>query len=398
MWTGLAVSVFLLILGVTGSIVEWAPELTRTQKQPLAAPAGAKAIPVGELVATVQKASPGAPLMVVNLGGERTDPYSFIVRESAPKRGRSGVRFYTVNQYTGEIIKSQTPEENARNSRFADRFMGETLALHKNLWAGNTGLTIVNYSTLVGIFLILTGLILWWPRKIWWITKGASWRRLNFDLHSVAGFYSMIFFLIISITGMMVHWGQIGRTIIQLAGQQRPAPAAAPRRIPAPAGARPLSLEELLAKADTLPGASTTSVRFGQHPGEPVTVLRRSAASDGRTIQVSLDPFTGATLATNDPAAQPWAVRLVRNTVPIHDGTLFGMPGRIIATITSTAVPVMVITGFIIWWKRKTTEWKRRWAKHRGRPLAVKDLEEELETKREGLDRAVRSPELVAGD
>ncbi|MCV5004446.1 PepSY domain-containing protein, partial [Escherichia coli] len=55
-----------------------------------------------------------------------------------------------------------------------------------------------------------TGIVLWWPKNKaarkqrfsfkWKNVK--SWKRKNYDLHNVLGFYASIFALIFSITGL----------------------------------------------------------------------------------------------------------------------------------------------------------------------------------------------------
>ena len=56
------------------------------------------------------------------------------------------------------------------------------------------------------IGLAFTGIWLWWPLKIGWFRKGASFRRFNLDLHSVAGLYSSLFLLVIAGSGLTIHY------------------------------------------------------------------------------------------------------------------------------------------------------------------------------------------------
>jgi len=383
----LAASAFLLIVGVTGSIIEWAPEVGRTPRAQITA--SGQVLPLSELVAKVQQAD-GGRLQGINLSGLPTDPYSFVMRDRDAKNPRA-VRVLHVNQYTGEVLSTRTPD-NVQES-LGSRFMGSMTSLHRNLWAGKPGSMIVNYATLIGIFLILTGAILWWPRKIWWITKGAPWRRINFDLHSVVGIYSMVFFFIIAITGSMIHWGQIGQTFIKLARQQMPKFAPAQSKLTP--GAHTLPVDEVLRLSNTLPGDYTSNISVPARPTDSIQIIRRRTGGGGPVI-CALDQYTGAALMVNDPLTRPWAVRLVQNARPIHEGTLFGMTGRIIATISSTAIPVMVVTGFIIWWKRKMIEWRRRWHERTGRPLSEKELQDEREE--DELDGVPPTAEPVTGD
>src|SRR5699024_1755138 len=75
----------------------------------------------------------------------------------------------------------------------------------------------------------ITGLIWWYPKK--WnktakeksfkIKWGASFKRVNLDLHNVLGFYSLLFLLAISLTGMVygIKWYSEGLYWVTSGGQ-----------------------------------------------------------------------------------------------------------------------------------------------------------------------------------
>lgn len=77
---------------------------------------------------------------------------------------------------------------------------------------GKTGNLIVEISVWIFLIELITGLILWWPKK--WnkstrtqsfsIKWNASFKRLNYDLHNVPGFYNLLPALLITITGLIV--------------------------------------------------------------------------------------------------------------------------------------------------------------------------------------------------
>jgi uncharacterized iron-regulated membrane protein len=350
LWTGLIAAIFLLILGVTGSILEWAPELDKV----IAAGPQDHPLPISTLIESVQEVAPGAQVQQVLFGKRPWDPYVFIVSNPA---SRSGRRNYAVNPYTGAVIQSE-----GADGRSA--FMFNVRRLHTTLMAGKPGSLIVNYATLLAVFLALSGLVLWWPRKIWKFKPGTSWWRVNFDLHNVAGIYSTLFVLVIACTGAMIHWRQIGNLIVRVSHEQAWRPGTIHSK-PAPAFAKPLSLEQILARADQiLPGRRTLAVAMAARPSDSVLVLRtRSDDSDSALkpqIFCSIDQYTGELLAVDDPSNRPWAVRLTSSVGSIHEGFFFGLTGRIIASFSSTAIPVSAITGFVIWWRRKMNERRRK--------------------------------------
>src|SRR5207253_2626248 len=132
---------FLLILGVTGSIVEWAPEVGRTARRQITP--GGQALKLSELAAKVQQRE-GGRLQGINLSERPNEPYSFVLRDRDTAKNPRGIRLLQVNQYTGEVLSSVTPD-NAAPASLGARFMGSMLALHRNLLIGKPGTMIVNY-------------------------------------------------------------------------------------------------------------------------------------------------------------------------------------------------------------------------------------------------------------
>jgi uncharacterized iron-regulated membrane protein len=349
LWTGLAAAAILLILGVTGSILEWAPELGprfAIQVRP-----GDHAVSVAQMLESIEAVEPGARVEQVLLGRYRSDPYTFYMLGTAAKSGR---HIYDVNPYTGAVLEGKP--------QAGSSFMLSARRLHTTLMMGKPGSLIINYATLLLVFLLLTGTILWWQRKIWKIRRGASWWRINFDLHSITGIYSVLFILIIALTGVMIHWRQIGDFLLKLSHQ--PVRRTAIHSRPPAAGTKSLTLEEVLARAQQkLPGARTMAVLMPSRPSDSVLIVRvrDDDAQSALKPQIfcSMDQYSGDVLAVDDPSTRPWAVRLTSAVGSIHQGFFFGWPGRIIACLGSTAVPVMVITGFLIWWRRKMAELRR---------------------------------------
>src|SRR5205085_7426138 len=54
------------------------------------------------------------------------------------------------------------------------------------------------------LFLLLTGLYLWWPLKRATIKRGAEGRRFWFDLHNAVGIFSLLFLLVLVLTGLVI--------------------------------------------------------------------------------------------------------------------------------------------------------------------------------------------------
>src|SRR5690606_2438711 len=71
------------------------------------------------------------------------------------------------------------------------------------------GSVIVGSSVLLFIITLISGLIIWWPKnrkvaiKRLKIDFRSKWKRLNYDLHQVLGFYIFAIALLIASTGLV---------------------------------------------------------------------------------------------------------------------------------------------------------------------------------------------------
>lgn len=99
-------------------------------------------------------------------------------------------------------------------------FFMQTMRLHR--WLLDTykrdgsfswGKSLVGYSTLVFVVIVISGIVMWWPRSKkalknrLKIKTNAGWRRFFYDLHVTAGFYSALLLLVLALTGLTWSFG-----------------------------------------------------------------------------------------------------------------------------------------------------------------------------------------------
>ena len=69
--------------------------------------------------------------------------------------------------------------------------------------------------------------------------------------------------------------------------------------------------------------------------------------------RVLLDPYTGNVLSAVSTRSAPLAFKISRMWIrEIHTGDIFGWPTRLLACVMSLILPIMTITGSLIWWNR----------------------------------------------
>lgn len=117
--------------------------------------------------------------------------------------GRRAAAF--INPYTAEITGIDNGEG----------FFTQIMRLHRGLLISHKhkngfalGKVLVGYSVLAFIFILISGLVIWYPRnkkslkKSLSIKMRAGWFRFFYDLHVSGGFYATMFLLVMSLTGL----------------------------------------------------------------------------------------------------------------------------------------------------------------------------------------------------
>jgi uncharacterized iron-regulated membrane protein len=334
--------VFLVILGVTGSIMAFEPELWHVMHphlsyvMPSAAP-----LPLAALGEAAKRASPDAPITGYGLSGSPNLSYQVNLRG----------RVAYVNQYTGEVL-GVIPN--------GPDVLGRVHQLHLRLsWRDeqDRGKTIMSWSGVALAALTLSGLYLWWPLKRLSIRRGGSTYQTWFDLHNLIGIVSLACLLLLSLTGIFIGFDD---KLIPLAyrvtdskpqlvyGQSPPLHTAAN-------GRTMISADDAIAAARlALPGAAPISTNLPGSTGVYSIALRYPEdLTPGGRSRVIVDPFTGAVLAAEGSRSAPAGTRLVTLNRAIHTGDVFGLTSKAAVSIMSLAVVGQLVSGFVIWLARR---------------------------------------------
>lgn len=110
-----------------------------------------------------------------------------------------------VDQYTGEIMGKY---ERAPFFNFMFRMHRWLLDSMKQDGGIFWGKMIVGTSTLMFVFVLISGIAVWWPRtrkalkNSLKIVANKGWRRFWYDLHVAGGMYALVFLLAMALTGL----------------------------------------------------------------------------------------------------------------------------------------------------------------------------------------------------
>ena len=268
-----------------------------------------------------------------------------------------------INPYTGAV----TGVEDATHE-----FFQLTLELHMNLWLGKTyGYPIVSYATLIFVVMLLSGIVLWWPRstkqktlrRSLWLNTNVKRKRFNYDLHNIVGFYSFFMALILGITGLLFSFPILRDAYTGFFNSTSAAPmhtAAAP----AVTGYIPANHDDPLDNTldfllNAYPDAAMMSIRLkgSESPRVDVQVrLREGRTGDFAWYYVEKDTHRIADIVRS--AELQTGDKLAALNYDIHTGGIGGLPTQLLACLISLFCASLPVTGYILWWS-KTKKRKR---------------------------------------
>lgn len=363
LWLGIASGLVLFVVCLTGTIYTFkqeAEELFAPSLYKVTAAAGSVALPPDEIVQQVARATGG---QVASIAIPQDPERSYSVSVKTSEKDRRGTAYF-VNQYSGEILGVQEGGVSA--------FFLTVMKLHRWLLIeGDAGKIIVGISTIIFIFLTLTGMVIWFPIKLknWKqglkIKTNANWKRINHDLHNTLGFYSFLLLLIMGLTGLCWSFGWYKDGLSKIIGaevfgarREKPMDSTVPAN-----PAKAMSISHYIAVTDSLlPYEGKYRVSMPSSPEGSTTVTKSKegffalAASD----KVQIDQYSGLPLKVDkfsDKALNEQIVALIR---PLHTGEIMGLFSKIVyflACLFATSLPV---TGTIIWINKLKKKKKKR--------------------------------------
>jgi len=360
LYIGLTIGIVLFVVASSGAALVFEENIDRALHSTLTHVApDDRWLPLQDLVASVRARHPEAQLGAISFPEKRD--LSLVISA----RTRQETMSVYVNQYTGRVLGDRSAAE--REASLARRIH----LLHTRLFAGQVGEWIVGVITALTLFMATTGLVLWWPRKIFGVMTSASWRRINFDLHNVFGLYASAVFLLIALTGMMISFEDVTDPLItRLNATMPPQPAKQSTIVP---GAAPMSVDDLAAHAKAaLPGAFLKSLSIPSG-GKGVIVAGMKYPEDrtpGGRSRVFLDQYSGEALTVLNTRTAPLGTKIINLKRSAHTGDIFGAPTQVLYFVTCLMLAGQIVTGFFIWIKRPANADNQSDARRDGRSAA----------------------------
>jgi len=356
LWAGIILAGYLIVIGVTGSILVFEQELEGTTglRSWHNGPAREPFADVTTVIAGLHGAYPNFRIVSIAIPSQ-ADPEFVTVLQG---RGRIKVASSAV---TGEVLG-----EFSRQATWIDIVRD----LHETLLIRRTGRVLNGVGAVFLLLLSATGLVIWWPGVRHWrralkVDFHRNWRRINYDTHSAAGFWTLLMISFWAASGIYFAWP---RQLFQLVNSLSPIVTARPPAIvvtPDPDAVRP-DVAVLLARASSFdPGAKLSGLTFPYGPRAPLEIRMSRGTDAGREFEdtVYFSPYTGEYLGIwrygVNQSLGDWIIWL---QAPLHFGTSWGLGVKLVWAAAGLSVPLLAVSGLLMYWNRSL---RRKWRRLR---------------------------------
>ncbi len=352
LYAGVCLAPILLWASITGALYVFVDEVEPWLYRSLyyAEGTASQPHPIDQSIQLATAAHPDEKFLGV---GVFADPSRSV--EVMTRSEETGLRHVYVNQYTGQVLGSRLHESG---------FFPVVRQLHRSLFLGAFGRWVIETATSFGILLLATGVYLWWPRRgnhrlgVWIPRLSGPPRQVLRDLHAVIGIFSLPLAMLILITGLFFSllWGGAYLLVLFVSGQA-PAAYTFHAETAGTASGQSISYQQVLEIArQTDPGVYPISISPPDDfdsVGGGYQVEVGAADNPSQRAIYRVDSFSGEVLARTDPSNASWLLTALALAYPLHVGSVFGLPTKILAVLACLGLIVVICTGFSMWWRAK---------------------------------------------
>lgn len=391
LWVGLASGIFVLLICLSGTIYVFNTEireLSRPEVFRVDVPQNANKLNPEELISKVGRKT-GGKVVSLKVPANLEKPYVLTVKmpektnqpesikktnekpvgDSKEKPNSSRGVQYMVNPYSGKILGNSN-EKNA-----ISEFMQLMFSLHRWLLLDRIeepligelpnrtlGSYISGTATILFTLGVISGIIIWFPRKIRSWKNGlkikwtGNWKRINHDLHNSLGFYSCILLFLMGITGPQWSFPWYREALRKTLGTYQP--EGAPKSETPTSTYNALRASNTLTISDFMHSANQTLKYEGDLniilPADSIEAVQvnkiktgffASSASD----KLFLDQYNASVLHADIFKEKALNERISASIKAIHMGDVYGKFSKILYFIACLIATSLPISGTLIY-------------------------------------------------
>lgn len=366
LWLSLPFGIFITLICFSGAMLVFEKEVMEMSNPQLyyVERVGERTLKLEELAERVNAVLPD-DVHVTGITVFSDPKRTYQVSLSKPRRASM-----YIDQYTGEITGRYE-----RSSFFTTMFkmhrwmMGSARAEDGSMGFGKL---LVGVSTLMFVFVLISGVVIWWPRSLsalkhrLTIKCSKGWRRFWYDLHVAGGIYALVLLLAMALTGLTwsFQWYRNGFYSVfgveqiqgKAQGQQMQRSKSGDGTIGNNREMSYLHWQKVYEDvASQVPEhkqiaiyQGVANVSFDQYGNQ--------RASDKYSFDTHSGEITNVSLYKDNPDSSK-----IRGWIySVHVGSWGGLPARILAFCVALFGASLPITGYYLWIKRKLQSRKCR--------------------------------------
>jgi uncharacterized iron-regulated membrane protein len=341
-WLGLITGFFLLLIGLSGSVLVFKEELEQIAYGDLTKvnPSG-EVMPLDSMYRIITEKYPQlGGLAWVNPGAPQSHSYCFRLYLNDGRLSSYDLGTVNINQYNGKIIRS------GRSDDLEVGWLEWIYQFHFSLHLGTPGAALTAGFGLTMLGSILTGILVY-RKFIWKVVlfkvriKTHNWRVFSSHLHRVVGVWSLVFNMLIAFTGFWMNLFAFDTD--NWKKEMRSTPENRTLKV---------SLDTLYRQArEQLPDLRPSFVYMPTQEGKNFSLrgrLEKQSHLFAEGNRVEMDAETGKVLAVTRFEDLSWRDKAEAIVFPVHVGNYGGIPVRILYVIVGLTPGLLGVTGFML--------------------------------------------------
>jgi uncharacterized iron-regulated membrane protein len=374
-YAGLAIAFFLVVVGLTGSVLAFYEELERWLNPQLFTVPVRATPPLDPLVLREQAEALVPQAHVDSVPLERKPGEAFIgwlTPKTDPAAGQPFALRHDqlfLDPYTGEPLGSRRWGE---VSLTKENLLPFLYVMHYRLaLPGEIGVWLFGFVALIWTLDCFVGFYLTLPcgrpfwnkwKPAWRVKIGAGAYRINYDLHRAAGLWVWTMLLVLAWSGVAFNLSnQVYTPVMKLFFEMQDHDLP---KLAQPLDAPGLSWSEAHAAAKRLIAEQSaqhgvtiereTWLWYDREQGVYYYAVRssRDVGRDGRT-QIAFDANTGVLKDLSLPSGQYAGDTVTHWLTSLHMARVFGQPMQVLVCAMGLVVATLSLTGIIVWLRKR---------------------------------------------
>ena len=348
-WLGLFTGAFLILLGLSGSVLVFRTELDHFFNRNLLHVSHPDTRPSDDVLKncydSIINSYPNLDgIAWVNPDAGPDEAYNFRIYFNDTRLLTYDLALISFDPYTRKILRE------GPSSQFTPSFIEWLFQFHFSFQLGIPGAALTAVFGITMLLSLLTGAVVY-QQMFWKVltfqvkVNRKNWRTVSSDLHRIVGVWSLLLNAVIFFTGFWMNLFAFKPK----AWQNELVPTKPNTQIS-------VSPDRMYQQAMlAMPDLEPTYVYLPTQPERKFEVRGYTKGQWklwGSGNSVRMDQQTGEILKINRLSEKSLGERIEATFFPLHVGNFGGVPVKILYVIVGLTPGLLTVTGFLLWWRR----------------------------------------------